>query len=65
MNTQALREKTVDQLKEQLLECLRERANLRLQQIDTESAAKPHQFKRVAKDIARIKTILCQKGERL
>lgn len=60
MKVAELREKTLDALKAELIELLRERFNLRMQQGMGESP-RPHYFKRVRRDIARVKTILAEK----
>jgi len=61
MNAQELRSKTTDELKTELLALLREQFNLRVQK-GMGQPPKPHLFKRVRLDIARIKTILKEKG---
>lgn len=58
--TSELREKSVDALKAELLELLKEQFNLRMQKGGEMS--KTHRFKFVRRDIARIKTILNEKG---
>lgn len=60
MKAAELREKSVDALKQELLELRREQFNLRMQQGMGETA-RPHSFKRVRHDIARVKTILNEK----
>ncbi len=60
MKVAELREKTADALKAELIELMREQFNLRMQQGMGESP-RPHYFKRVRRDIARVKTILTEK----
>ncbi len=60
MKAEALKEKSVEGLKEELLALLQEQFNLRMQR-GVGDAAKPHLFKRVRRDIARVKTMLTQK----
>ena len=60
MKAEALKEKSVEGLKEELLALLQEQFNLRMQR-GVGDAPKPHLFKRVRRDIARVKTILTQK----
>lgn len=61
MKTNELRDKSVSDLQKELHELLRERFNLRMQKGVDMSALKTHNFKRVRKTIARIKTILREK----
>ncbi|MCH9769860.1 MAG: 50S ribosomal protein L29 [Gammaproteobacteria bacterium] len=63
MKAQELRDKTPAELQEELLALLREQLNLRMQKGGGE-APKPHHFKRVRRSIARIRTVLQEKGER-
>lgn len=60
MSTTEMQTKSVDELKQELLELRKEQFNLRMQKGMGESP-KPHLHKRVRRDIARIKTILTQK----
>lgn len=60
MKVAELREKSADALKDELLELRREQFNLRMQQGMGETP-RPHNFKRVRRDIARLKTILNEK----
>jgi len=60
MKTAELKEKSVDELKKEILILLKEQFNLRMQK-GTGSIMKPHLFTRVRRDIARIKTILREK----
>jgi large subunit ribosomal protein L29 len=52
-----LRKKSVDELNEELVALRREQFNLRMQQA-TGELAQVHQFSRVRKDIARVKTVI-------
>jgi len=62
MKASELREKTESELREELLGLLREQFNLRMQK-GTGQLARPHQFSRIRKDIARIKTVLREKAK--
>ncbi|MDF1817009.1 MAG: 50S ribosomal protein L29 [Immundisolibacteraceae bacterium] len=57
MAAQELREKSSEQLKELLAEAQKEQFNLRIQRA-TGELANPAQFKKVGRQIARIKTLL-------
>ena len=57
MEASELRNKSVEELNEELLELRREQFNLRMQQA-TGELTQNHQHSRVRKDIARIKTVL-------
>jgi large subunit ribosomal protein L29 len=57
MNAQDLREKSEKELREQLSGLLREQFNLRMQK-GTGQLVKPHELRRVRRDIARVNTIL-------
>ena len=56
------REKDEAGLKEELLNLRKEQFNLRMQQ-GTGEMSKPHLFKNVRRDIARIKTVLTEKKQ--
>ena len=56
------RDKSEVELKEELLNLRKEQFNLRMQQGAGEMS-KPHLFKNVRRDIARIKTILAEKKQ--
>lgn len=56
-----LRNKNVDELKTELLALLKEQFNLKMQK-GMGQVPKAHFFKRVRLDIARIKTVLKEKG---
>ncbi|MBV9575184.1 MAG: 50S ribosomal protein L29 [Gammaproteobacteria bacterium] len=64
MKPSELRNKTIDELKKELLALLKERFNLRIQK-GIGQPPKPHEFKRVRIGIARVKTILNEKGSRV
>ncbi len=57
MKANELRQKNPEELREELLALLREQFNLRMQRA-TGQMSKPHLFKRVRRDIARVNTIL-------
>jgi large subunit ribosomal protein L29 len=59
MNASELRKKTRAELQEELLNLRREQFNLRMQRA-TGQMARPDQFGKVRKDIARVKTVLKQ-----
>lgn len=61
MDASDLREKSVEELRKELLELLRERFNLRMQ-LGSGQQPRPHLFKRVRRDIARVKTVLNEKA---
>jgi large subunit ribosomal protein L29 len=61
MNASELRNKTVEELKSELLALLKEQFNLRIQR-GVGQTPSTHLFRKVRKEIARIKTILCEKG---
>jgi large subunit ribosomal protein L29 len=61
MNASELRNKSADELRGELKNLLREEFNLRMQKA-TGQLARPHQFQRIRKDIARIKTVLNEKA---
>jgi large subunit ribosomal protein L29 len=57
MNASDLRDKTRQELEGELIELRREQFNLRMQG-STGQLTQNHQFKRVRKDIARVKTVI-------
>ena len=57
MNAADLRNKSVEELNEELVALRREQFNLRMQQA-TGELANHHQHRKVRKDIARVKTVL-------
>jgi large subunit ribosomal protein L29 len=65
MKPSELRTKTRDELDTELLSLRREQFNLRMQQA-TGQLNRPHEYSRVRKDIARLKTVMSElerKGE--
>lgn len=61
MNATELREKSVEELKTELTELLREQFNLRMQH-STGQLEKTDQIKKVRRNIARVKTVLTEKA---
>jgi large subunit ribosomal protein L29 len=61
MKANELRQKDVQELRQELLDLRREQFNLRTQRA-TNQTTKPHLFKKARKDIARVKTILREKA---
>ncbi|MFT0213662.1 50S ribosomal protein L29 [Pseudomonas sp. F1_0610] len=61
MKATELREKSVEQLNEQLLDLLRDQFNLRMQKA-TGQLSQTHLLLQVKRDIARVKTVLKQKA---
>jgi len=61
MKANELRQKNVDELKQELLALLREQFNLRMQRA-TGQLSKPHLFRQVRGNIARLKTVLDEKA---
>ena len=59
MNASELRNKTKAELQEELLKLRREQFNLRMQRA-TGQMARPDQFGKVRKNIARVKTVMKQ-----
>ena len=59
MNAEELRSKSVDELADELVELRREQFNLRMQRA-TGQLARPHEYGRVRKDIARVKTVMAE-----
>jgi len=62
MKARELREKTPDELNQELLELLREHFKLRMQKAD-EQLKQHTQLKSVRHQIARVKTVLKEKGK--
>lgn len=60
MKAHEMRGKSVDELRQERLELLREQFNLRMQKA-TGQLAKPHLFQQVQRNIARINTVLAEK----
>ncbi len=63
MNASELRTKTQDELNTELLNLRREQFNMRMQQA-TGQLNRPHEYSRVRKDIARLKTIMNELGRK-
>jgi large subunit ribosomal protein L29 len=61
MKASEMRDKSAVELREELLKLRREQFNLRMQRA-TGQMARPDQFGKVRKDIARIKTVLKEIG---
>ncbi len=61
MKAKELREKSVQQLNEQLLGLLRDQFNLRMQKA-TGQLGQSHMLSQVKRDIARVKTVLNQQA---
>jgi large subunit ribosomal protein L29 len=61
MNASELRQKSVDELKQELLALRREQFNLRMQRA-TSQASKPHLFRQARRNIARVKMVLSEKA---
>ena len=62
MNAQDLRSRKESELREELSGLLKEQFNLRMQR-GTGQLATPHDLRRVRRDIARVKTVLNEKGK--
>ena len=61
MKASELRDKSVEDLNNQLIELLREQFNLSMQK-GTGQLAKPHLISEVRRNIARVKTVLTEKA---
>ena len=61
MNAQDLRDKTPDQLRDQLVQLKKEAFNLRFQQA-TDQLENTARMRQVRRDVARVNTILSQKA---
>ena len=61
MKASELRQKSVEELQQELLALLREHFNLRMQRA-TGQLSKPHLFRQVRRNIARLKTVLHEKA---
>ena len=59
MRAEDLRTKSVDELADELIELRREQFNLRMQRA-TGQLSRPHEYGRVKKDIARVKTVMAE-----
>lgn len=64
MKAKELRNKSIEELKTELFAVLKEHFNLRIQR-GAGQIPKPHLFKNVKLAIARIKTILTEKGSKV
>lgn len=64
MKANELRSKSIDELRQELLAVLKEQFNLRIQK-GSGQPPKSHLFKKVRLNIARIKTILNEKGSQV
>jgi len=62
MNADELRKMSQEDLGKELLNLRREQFNLRMQRA-TGQLARPHEYGRVKKDIARVKTIMVELGQ--
>jgi len=60
MNTNDLRQKSVEELRKELVELAREKFNL-LMQKGSDEGARVHLFRKVRRDVARVKTIINEK----
>ena len=61
MRASELREKSVDELQQDLIELRRQQLNQRIQQ-STGQLAQTHEIRQMRRDLARIKTVLKQKA---
>lgn len=61
MKASELREKSVEDLQEQLIELRKEQLSLRMQQA-TGQLGETHKVRQVRRDVARLKTVLAQKA---
>jgi large subunit ribosomal protein L29 len=61
MNASELRNKTADELKQELNDLLREAFNLRMQK-GTGQLSRPDQIKKVRRSIARVRTVMNEKA---
>ena len=62
MNAAELRQKSEQELRDELLALRREQFNLRMQRGVNPDAVRNNQITRVRKDIARVKTVMNEKG---
>ena len=63
MKASELRQKTPDELQQELLGLLREQFNLRMQKA-TNQASKPHLFQQVRRNIARVRMVMSEKADK-
>ena len=61
MKASELRQKSVDELKQELLALLREQFNLRMQKA-TNQTTKSHLFRQARRNIARVKMVMSEKA---
>lgn len=61
MKASELRQKTVEELNSMQVELLREQFNLHMQKA-TGQLSKPDQIRKVRRDIARVNTVITEKG---
>ena len=61
MKASELKDKSVEELKTELLELLREQFNLRMH-LSTGNSTQTHELKKVRRNIARVKTVINQKA---
>ena len=61
MNVSEMRDKTEKELRDELIELRKEQFKLRMQN-STGQMSRNHEFSRVRKDIARLKTVLNEKS---
>ena len=59
MRADELRNKSADELAQELIDLRREQSNLKMQRA-TGQLARPHEYQRVRKDIARVKTVMAE-----
>lgn len=64
MKVNEIRQKSIEELREEKLTFLKEQFNLRMQRA-TGQLSKPHLFKQVRRNIARINTIIAEKVGRI
>jgi large subunit ribosomal protein L29 len=64
MKASELRQKNVEELRQELYALLREQFNLRMQRA-TGQSNRNHLFKQVRRNIARVKTVLSEKAKTL
>ncbi|MFO1430961.1 MAG: 50S ribosomal protein L29 [Candidatus Competibacteraceae bacterium] len=62
MKASELRQKNVEELRQELYALLREQFNLRMQRA-TGQSSRNHLFKQVRRNIARVKTVLSEKAK--
>lgn len=60
MKTVDLRKKSTDELKDQLMSLLKSQFELRIKSAD--AVGKTHEFKKIRRAIARVKTVLTEKA---